>query len=610
MQPIIGTTANHVHEYTAPFYMTGFQNVIQNALALTTSVLPVELPIVVVKTRVPVLPYQFVNKPTHIAEWEQNVIVVEDSNYFNSIWNAYITFMEQTFGDVAKQHYWCSTCRRFLTRYGALAYIDASGQLKSLLWSEQVESQAHELYRPLIASLRELVERSNQVADYVAFDLSATPQHLGDLELNGWDHLAASTATARSSTLSTVDAKVRTSKANQAYAVFMPELYKICLTPGFETRLNAMITYLELTPAVRESVPLSQTVLPMALRFREFLTTIKTYDREHARNMVTQLAIVSPDLIAYRNTVLGSLLITEYDETEAFDVWFERTKDVLLSRTDATVYRHLIAEASKQEFEKAINLVAELGYEKSLLQKTATVSDIPDDCWLLRSDNSQAESLVSEVVKESVLDDMRKHLKTVKEAIPHTTTPVITVALNTVTLGYFIRELLPTLKSIRLSQPLTNYGPQLRSDYFKFLLTYSDPDAKPLWAWDELENRCPIAPVAYHGSFIPTRPLNVQEVLGVIKFSVVSKLEPQYDIILRCEPTEQFNIQLPCFWQAYYAKPELASADRALKEYVSSKAVELGKEILVGIPLGAMALIGERKDGTLVTFSVDSKVLE
>jgi hypothetical protein len=204
---------------------------------------------------------------------------------------------------------------------------------------------------------------------------------------------------------------------------------------------------------------------------------------------------------------------------------------------------------------------------------------------------------------------MRNRLNTLKRAVVETDiAKPITIDLNTVTLNYFLTEILPTLKRLTLTKPLIEHATRVRSEYVRFILTYASPEAKPMWRWDQPDNRCPLVPVTYTNTTIDVADLNIQEVLGLFKFNIGEKVQPIYDLVLRCKRKDPTPFTLPCFWQAYHANPELDPADRALKEYVSTKNVIIGDEYLVSIHLGNILLLGTRHDGTMVKFSINTQV--
>jgi hypothetical protein len=109
-----------------------------------------------------------------------NSLVNKDIPLFTTdadvLWGKYLNNIPS----VGRQHYNCNCCRHFIERYGNLAIVNENGELKSVLWTEDVP----EFFKNSAKRLKETVEKSRITGVFVSDE-----KVLGSLKTGIWSHL-------------------------------------------------------------------------------------------------------------------------------------------------------------------------------------------------------------------------------------------------------------------------------------------------------------------------------------------------------------------------------------------------------------------------------------
>jgi hypothetical protein len=612
-------TSLNQKEFTDNLGYEDFLSVVLNSMDITLAPLHLagQEPVVFLN-KIRLTTFSNMIKAEHINGWESRILNYDNSVCYTVLWNTYIEHM--AISPESKAHYWCNTCAKFIGKLGSLVYIDNAGNTKSILWSSAVEALVPDFFKPLVAKLRAVVESENQVDSRLCFD--DIPEVLGRPMLGEFNHLAVNlpdfiTALKNRDTTTTAVGTINSELA--AAAQFM-KFWGIYTSESFTTRVKHIKTFLNNDPKVNEYTAITQTIQPMLVRMETLLDSlkqIKATNQNNFRNAVILHAYYNPDLIAYHNTSLGSLLLIDFNEgvkpQVSTEEWYEYAIPSLLERADPLKYRRFLADASKQQLAAAIEKLATDGYANSLLQRTAILDDVPENVWLLKN-----PTLIEPVVenKPDVLSEMQALLeeKSETKSVDLWGGPVID--LGQITISYFSNKLLSelveitTLKDTRSLLTGNNLN-HVKSDSLTILLTYLSDDAKPIWKWDKPEDRFPLIPVCYVGGMYHKDFFKTAEILGVVEVDIddgqtsINKKQ----LLAKFSNVNPDLFKIGCLYNPYYIVKDLEPHGRAITEYIKDKDVAVGTDVYALLNIGGIALKARKQDGTIVKFNINTTVL-
>lgn len=366
------------------------------------------------------------------------------------LWNAYLS----SFPEAVRQSHNCRTCRKFIQTTGRLVTIDpVTGDRTSALWNEKdctLSEQTRE-YRDAFSILRKLVEKCPVegvfATNYAAHGLSKT----GD-----WLHFSVVFPAN-----AVYQDKLR--DPHQIMAAKLEDFRNVCHAIGeyAPDLLRKAVALLEAGKLVR-----SEKFLNPAKWLLE-IAEIREGDRSvsDANALIWQRVATAPAGFCHpRSGVLGSLL-----EDLRIGMDLDSVKRRFMAKLDPMEYQRPKAAPSEQTINRAEEIFAKLGLERSLRRRFATVND------LVLTWCSKEKAPATNV---GVFADVRKAVPAQQHA---------SVNAGNVTWAKFCRVALPGATKIEV---------QVASGillHFVGLTTATFEDAPPILQWDNVNSRYPVA---------------------------------------------------------------------------------------------------------------------
>lgn len=370
-------------------------------------------------------------------------------------------FMSGLKNDKERQEYNCSCCRNFINRYGNLAVIGDDGLPKSLLWDE---GKVIPRFAKSFEAMRKIVESSE-----FARVFQSSESLFGVPEVGGFAHMSFDLVNVPNPTHNN-----GRKTPIQASLISLAD-YK---------HLKENIEWFSLE-TIAEVLALfeNHVVMKQYPSFKDRVAKIHNIAkllREHRDNRVRDnalwytVAMETPDIIYFDNTVLGKLL-AEFENVKhsGLAVKEQAHKEAIREFTDRTrpeVYMRPTEPPKQGNVVQAEKIVAERGLTPSFERRQATVDDLSNFYWKPQAQEAE-QSEKTGLFKDIQVKNAKKEPK--KSRIPG----------GTMTYVKFVRDVLPKAKSIKLVVP--NHA----SGNWTALLTAVNPDSPPIFKWDKLEER-------------------------------------------------------------------------------------------------------------------------
>ena len=370
-------------------------------------------------------------------------------------------FMSGLKNDKERQEYNCSCCRNFVNRYGHLAVIGDDGLPKSLLWDE---SKVIPRFAKSFEAMRKIVESSEFTRVF-----QSDQNFFGKPEVGGFAHMCFDLGNVPNPTHNN-----GRKTPVQASLISVAD-YK-------HLRENIMWFSLK---TIAEVLALFENheILKQYPSFKNRLAKIHAVSKlwnEHRDNRIREnalwytVAMETPDIIYFGNTVLGKLLTSLENVKNCNPALIERTLkeaiDEFTSRTNPEVYMRPTEPPKQGTVTQAEKIIAERGLAPSFQRRQAAVEDLSNFYWKPQVQETQQSE------KTGFFKDIQ-----VKNAKTETKKPRISGGIMTYV--KFARDVLPKAKSIKL------FVPNHASSNWTALLTAVNPDSPPIFKWDKLDQR-------------------------------------------------------------------------------------------------------------------------
>lgn len=421
------------------------------------------------------------------------------------LFNAFLSGLKN---DKERQEYNCACCREFVRRYGHLAVIGDDGLPKSLLWNED---NVNPRFAKSFRAMRELVE-----ADTFTRVFQSDNTFFGQSERGGYAHMSFD--------LGIVPNRTHNShkSANQASMISAWEFRHLSdyVEKISKKSLIELITLFE-NDARLKAYPSFKNRL---IKIRQIRDNYDSHRNVRARYAAIWYAVAmdTPDIIFFKNTVLGELL-KEFELSET--VHATRTAECkrlaiidFMKNTRQEVYMRPTEPPKQGTVAQAEKIVERLGIQPSFERRQVTIDDLSNFSW------KPEVATTTQTEKTGFFKDIQtKDSQSTKSQKPR-------INGGTMTYVKFVRDVLPKAKSIKL------IAPRRASKNWTALLTAVHPEAPPIFKWDNPEQRNTVS------SFIlvtpgPSEMWNVPsgseaEVLGIIQHprDFASKLGEYGDI--------------------------------------------------------------------------------
>lgn len=362
------------------------------------------------------------------------------------LWETYLA----SFPLEHRQYHNCHACRTFIERFGALATIDETGQLRSAVWDEE---DAPEDHVAAVAALARLVRRSKVLHPFVAAETT-----WGSPATGLWTHFYLKPPVSIRHKHSVMTAGQFMAEKREAYGIvsraladFPPDLV---LTAVMMLRADALYR--------------SEKVLGQAEWLSQLHAARAGVSGELRKNVVWRAVAAAPTGFCHpRSSMIGTLLEDLAAGLPADDV-AARFK----AKMHPLSYQRPQAPPSTGAIEAAEKLVQQLGLERSLARRFALEAEIP--------------ALWRPVPQPAAAGGIFAHLapgNQRKEDVLGKAPPMSWLK--------FQREVLPFAQRIDIHVP--GRGP------FCVFVTATDPMAPPLLQWDRPEARNPVSWYFYNG---------------------------------------------------------------------------------------------------------------
>lgn len=388
----------------------------------------------------------------------------------DALWEAYLSGFEDP--EIRQQHD-CHCCKSFIKKYGGLVYIQGT-ELHSLVWPAYTDTK---LYSQSLENMLKLFNDCN-----IAYPFITTQKELGKmLDPSGWTHFwvrGGGLGSLCSVKPNREAAELATNK--RMIEEFLPATPLEMLTLVCEALKGDSIVS-------REKHQFMANWLRDAKR--KYLG-LKTHAER--RNFLWHLAATAPTGFCHaKNTVVG-MFIQDLQAGKSLDEARQRLNAAMCPLQ----YQRPQAAPTEGNIRVAERLIAELGLERSLERRMATLEDIQEYVWTPYARTEEQRGVFSHLMQ-----------KTKKLEIPSDS------YINNVSWVVFERDVLPEVRSMRvkMSGNMPFYG----------LTAGVHPDAPPLFQWDSLGHRNDVAWYTYHSGSRPAQwglsEGEWVEVVGVIR---------------------------------------------------------------------------------------------
>jgi len=364
------------------------------------------------------------------------------------LWAVY----SDSFSDpVRRQYHNCSTCRKFIERFGSLAIVEEDGSVRSALWDEK---DAPDEYAPAVAALGKAVRRARITGPFLS-----SAEVWGSPEAGGWLHFAV------------------TPPAGMRYsgAVLTPGQAMAQKREDFKTVMHALSEFtqpmLETAVALLKSDHLysSERVLGQAEWLHKLQTAYTSANGDGKAAVVWLATAKAPAGFCHpRSSMIGTLL-----EDIAAGLEFDDIAKRFADKMHPLRYQRPQAPPSAGNIVQAEKLFAQLGLAPALERRIARLDEIPL-IW----------SPKGEEPRPPASGGLFAHLAPKKKSVQ---APSVDIPAITMTLEKFLREVAPTADTMEINLGSGNHG-------FIALTTAVNVDAPKLFQWDH-----PFSWYVWHG---------------------------------------------------------------------------------------------------------------
>ncbi len=352
-----------------------------------------------------------------------------------------------------RQYYTCSTCRRFVQRFGRLVRIDSkTGAQEPVMWGKN----APPLFADAVRAVRERVQAAKVIGVFVT-----SQKCLGTPVTGVWVHMAVDVPEKMilRDRLHSSFQKASAKAEDHRLLCEAVETYKI---ETVETAVNLLRT---------DTLYRGERVLGVAEWFLEVLRRVK--DGKNVYNILWQRSAAAPAGFCH---ISASMIGTLLDDIEA-GLNIETVGRRFADKMHPLQYQRPQAAPAAGNVEQAEKIAEKLGIANSLKRRFARLDEL-ETLWTPEKSGKSGGIFAGIETKE--------HGK--RSAVQE---PAITM-----TWEKFRRTVLPAAKKIQ-------FRVSGKKENFSAIVTAEDPSAPPIIRWDTEEHRCPFNWYVYHNGSYP-----------------------------------------------------------------------------------------------------------
>lgn len=391
--------------------------------------------------------------------------------------NLWAVYSDSFTDPVRRQHHNCSSCRRFIERFGSLAIVEDDGSIRSAIWHEE---DAPVEYAPAAAGLGKAVRRAKITGPFLSRDAV-----WGSPESGGWPHYAVIPPVAM----------------HYSGAVLTPGQAMAEKREDFKTVMHALNEFtqpmLETAVALLKSDHLysSERLLGQAEWLHKLHVAYAAANSRDKAAVVWSATAKAPAGFCHpRSSMIGTLL-----EDIAAGMEFSVIAKRFADKMHPLRYQRPQALPSAGNIAQAEKLFAQLGLAPALERRIARIDEIPL-VWSPKSEEPPTPARGGPF----------SHLAPKKTA--HA--PSVNIPAITVTLEKFVREVAMTADTIEINLGEGNHG-------FITLTTAVNADAPKLFQWDH-----PFSWYVWHGG-APTSQYGLAP--GWLKVAGITRLPARWN---------------------------------------------------------------------------------
>ena len=369
------------------------------------------------------------------------------------LWEAFINNIDERY----RQHYACNCCRHFIKNFGGLVFIDEDGTTIPAMWSSDVP----ELFQASVEAVIDIVSKATVNGVFVTDKNS-----LGTAKTGEWSHFHVILP----------DHMVVKHPLYTSYQMMASH------KEDFKCLMDSLMTYslehVELAIQVLNSEALTSS--------EKFIGIVKWLKEVHERrnaeknsknktNIVWLLSATAPFGFCHISSSMVGTLLDDISNGEDF----ETVKGKFNFKVDPMRYKRSQTDPTEANKQRAEQIFAELGLEKSLERRFARLDEVKT-IW--KPKQEEKPPLRTEGIFA--------HVKT-KESNVEKRNPSLDIPPIVMTWDKFNRTVLNEAESIEM------YVPEM-SHFFAGILTATHADANPIIRWDRKDNRNPFSHYLYH----------------------------------------------------------------------------------------------------------------
>ncbi|MFD3447143.1 hypothetical protein ACFDTO_21330 [Microbacteriaceae bacterium 4G12] len=355
----------------------------------------------------------------------------------------------------ARQHYTCSACRKFISKYGGLVTISDDGEMESAIWNEGAVPEFFDLS---VKAMKNIVMKSKVNGVFLSEN-----KILGKPITMEWHHISVTLPSEMVYHSKLTNARQAMSEKLEDFRILMAGLLKYPIGA-----VEQAVTLLK-----TESLYRSEKCLGVA----EWLIDLHTRrsnakNNRNRENIVWLAAATAPSGYCHINSTMIGTLLDDIVEGLPFDSISRRFAE----KMHPLQYQRPQAAPTAGNIEQAEKIVEKLGIRNSLVRRFARLNEL-ENIW------------VPKEKKESIKNKgVFSHLKAKgKKELPKMDIPPITM-----TWRKFSETILPLAENIE-------FLVKDEKDNFSAILTASYEDAPPIMQWDREEKRNPFSWYVYNG---------------------------------------------------------------------------------------------------------------
>lgn len=355
-----------------------------------------------------------------------------------------------------QQHYNCRACRSFIERYGGLATVNhKTGELLPIMW----HGVAPAFFSKSVANLAYQVKHANITGVFVT-----GLAELGSHRAGGWSHMAVEVPLPMRYRDRLKSASQEAARYREDHRALLGAMSTFSMSSA-RTAVNILRHY----PGISRA----DKFLPWAEWFLGIKKTDGARPRKTAENRLWLAVAEAPAGYCHiKGSVLGAML---YDIEERKSIAAIGTAHN--ERVDPLHYQRPKSAPSDQNVDRAEEIVAKLGLEKSLERRFARLDEVCKSWVPLAGDS---------VKQEGVFASLRSNKET-----------SIVEGTKTYTWTKFAREVLP--EALEMDVELN----QSKRYNLCAMVTAVHKNAPPILKWDREENRNPVSWYSYAYGSLP-----------------------------------------------------------------------------------------------------------